>query len=393
MSIDRLRAHWGFTRTPFSKELAPAMLFAPPRPPGGRRADRVDRQRARARRDQRRGRRRQDRRRPRRHQRAWTPAATRSSTSPNPAVGRAGSTPQIVTGLGGTPRFHKRDADPAGRRPARRRSRRARQDRRADPRRSPPARGRAARGAADADQRRAWTPTPPFACLLLGQPTLRRQLRQGVFAALDQRIALRYTIDGMDRQETGDYLAHHLKLAGRSDTLFSDDAVALIHEASRGLPRLVNNLAIQSLIAAFADNKAIVDETRRPRRRRRGLRRMTASRLLITSHAGAGPAPRSPPPAGWPAPPAQAAYHRPGRRDRRDDRAAHRGRPGRHPRPTAGRVRRRRGRGAWFTVEATRHHPNEFPSSSATAPRPARAPPGITSPGSCQVSIRASRRG
>jgi type II secretory pathway predicted ATPase ExeA len=28
MSIDRLRAHWGFSRTPFTKELAPSMLFA-----------------------------------------------------------------------------------------------------------------------------------------------------------------------------------------------------------------------------------------------------------------------------------------------------------------------------------------------------------------------------
>ena len=31
------------------------------------------------------------------------------------------------------------------------------------------------------------------------------------------------------------YLIHHLKLAGRSDTLFSDDAVALIHQVSRGI--------------------------------------------------------------------------------------------------------------------------------------------------------------
>ena len=27
MSIDRLRSHWGLTRTPFSRELAPSMLF------------------------------------------------------------------------------------------------------------------------------------------------------------------------------------------------------------------------------------------------------------------------------------------------------------------------------------------------------------------------------
>ena len=28
MRIDRLRAHWGLSRTPFTKELAPSMLFA-----------------------------------------------------------------------------------------------------------------------------------------------------------------------------------------------------------------------------------------------------------------------------------------------------------------------------------------------------------------------------
>jgi hypothetical protein len=31
-------------------------------------------------------------------------------------------------------------------------------------------------------------------------------------------------------------LAHHLAPVGRADTLFSDDAVALIHQTSRGLP-------------------------------------------------------------------------------------------------------------------------------------------------------------
>jgi type II secretory pathway predicted ATPase ExeA len=103
--------------------------------------------------------------------------------------------------------------------------------------------------------------TAPFCLLLLGQPTLRARLRQGAFAALDQRIAVRYTITGLSAAETNSYVAHHLALAGRSDTLFSDDAVALIHEVSRGLPRQVNNLAISSLIAAFAQNKAIVDES------------------------------------------------------------------------------------------------------------------------------------
>jgi type II secretory pathway predicted ATPase ExeA len=103
--------------------------------------------------------------------------------------------------------------------------------------------------------------TTPLCMLLLGQPSLRRRLRLGSFAALDQRVGLRYGITGLDAAECASYVAHHLALAGRSDSLFSDDAVALIHQASRGLPRAVNNLAVQSLVAAFATSKAIVDES------------------------------------------------------------------------------------------------------------------------------------
>ena len=56
-------------------------------------------------------------------------------------------------------------------------------------------------------------------------------------------------------------MQHHLALAGRSDTLFSDDAIGLIHSTSRGLPRLINNHAVASLIAAFAAKQPIVDES------------------------------------------------------------------------------------------------------------------------------------
>lgn len=65
----------------------------------------------------------------------------------------------------------------------------------------------------------------------------------------------------MSPAETTAYVAHHLNLAGRDDPLFADDAVALIHQVSRGLPRAVNNLALQALVAAYAAKKAIVDES------------------------------------------------------------------------------------------------------------------------------------
>jgi type II secretory pathway predicted ATPase ExeA len=78
--------------------------------------------------------------------------------------------------------------------------------------------------------------------------------------ALDRRVALRYAISPMNQSDTGDYLAHHLRLAGRSDTLFSDDAIGRIHKASRGLPRAINNLAVQAFIAAYTAGAAIVDD-------------------------------------------------------------------------------------------------------------------------------------
>ncbi len=63
-----------------------------------------------------------------------------------------------------------------------------------------------------------------------------------------------------DAAETADYITHHLKIAGRTDTLFSADATALIPNASRGYPRAVNNLAVNALTAAFARSNPIVDE-------------------------------------------------------------------------------------------------------------------------------------
>jgi len=49
----------------------------------------------------------------------------------------------------------------------------------------------------------------------------------------------------MSQTETGSHLP---ALAGHDDRLFSDDAVALVHQTSRGYPRAINNLALQALV-------------------------------------------------------------------------------------------------------------------------------------------------
>ena len=95
--------------------------------------------------------------------------------------------------------------------------------------------------------------------VLIGQPSLQRDLRRGSFAALDQRIAVRYRLQPLTGEQTGDYLAHHLKLAGRVDPIFADDATAAIAHAARGLPRQIGNLAVAALIAGHAKRNRIVD--------------------------------------------------------------------------------------------------------------------------------------
>jgi type II secretory pathway predicted ATPase ExeA len=257
--IEKLQSHYGFTRTPFGRALAPQMLHR-----HGAHAEAVARI-------------------------GWCiserglgvvtgevgagkTVAVRAALAAldasrhtiiylgNPTVGGRGLYSCIVTALGGIPRFHKAALIPQT------------MDLLAAEEHE---RGRTSilvldeahlLAADQLEELRLLTNSDmdshaPFACLLLGQPTLRRRIKLGTFAALDQRITLRYAMTGMTGTETGSYIAHHLKLAGRSDTLFSDDATALIHQVSRGLPRAVNNLAVQALVAAYAGNKAIVDES------------------------------------------------------------------------------------------------------------------------------------
>ena len=99
-----------------------------------------------------------------------------------------------------------------------------------------------------------------FAGILVGQPTLNRQLRMGVFAALDQRIATRFSIRAMDIAESAAYLRHHLALCGREEPLFADDAVARLHRVANGLPRMLNNAATAALIASASEAKDLVDD-------------------------------------------------------------------------------------------------------------------------------------
>jgi hypothetical protein len=51
-----------------------------------------------------------------------------------------------------------------------------------------------------------------------------------------------------------------LKLAGRDEPPFADDAIARLHRVANGLPRALNNAAAAALIAAAAAGKDLVDD-------------------------------------------------------------------------------------------------------------------------------------
>ena len=97
--------------------------------------------------------------------------------------------------------------------------------------------------------------------LLVGQPLLRRTLSLQMHEALRQRIAVQYHLEGLSREELEAYLAQQLKAAGVTQPLFDDTARQALYQASKGLLRKVNKLALTALRLAASRKAALVDET------------------------------------------------------------------------------------------------------------------------------------
>lgn len=95
--------------------------------------------------------------------------------------------------------------------------------------------------------------------VLLGQPELRERLRSRGGEAFAQRVGVAYHLGALDREETGAYLAHRLRVAGREEPLFTPDAVEAVHRWTGGLPRRVNQVAASALLEAFGRDAGEID--------------------------------------------------------------------------------------------------------------------------------------
>jgi type II secretory pathway predicted ATPase ExeA len=99
----------------------------------------------------------------------------------------------------------------------------------------------------------------PFAMILCGQPILRDRLSEPRHWALDQRIGVRIRLRPLTEAEVGLFITLHLKAAGTSRAVFEPQAMAAIFQHTRGIPRLVQNLALGSALAAMAAANPTVD--------------------------------------------------------------------------------------------------------------------------------------
>jgi general secretion pathway protein A len=90
--------------------------------------------------------------------------------------------------------------------------------------------------------------------LLVGQPELDAKLDSPGLRQLKQRIALRSHLAALDSGETRGYILGRLSLAGNPypSALFPPETIAAVYQHSRGLPRLINTICENALIAAYA---------------------------------------------------------------------------------------------------------------------------------------------
>ena len=96
--------------------------------------------------------------------------------------------------------------------------------------------------------------------VLAGQPELAARLNEPGLRQLKQRIALRCELKPLDLPDTAAYIASRIRTAGGDPAnIFTREAVTLIHEHSRGLPRVISVICDNALTSGFALDQRPVD--------------------------------------------------------------------------------------------------------------------------------------
>jgi general secretion pathway protein A len=99
----------------------------------------------------------------------------------------------------------------------------------------------------------------PFALVLAGQPRLRERMTEPQHYALAQRITVRVRLRPLTDSEVALFVDKHLRACGAQRSLFDPDAITLLFQHSRGVPRIVQGFALSAMLAAASGGKKTVD--------------------------------------------------------------------------------------------------------------------------------------
>ena len=96
--------------------------------------------------------------------------------------------------------------------------------------------------------------------VLTGQPELRDKLNQPNLRQLKQRVALRCKMHELpDVDEVERYITERLLIAGSDQpNIFTPGAIDFIFQCSEGIPRQINNLCDNAMLAAYASGEQII---------------------------------------------------------------------------------------------------------------------------------------
>jgi type II secretory pathway predicted ATPase ExeA len=102
--------------------------------------------------------------------------------------------------------------------------------------------------------------------VLAGQPELEDKLHASCVRQLRQRVALWCHTRGLTSQETGEYVTGRLCIAGGRADLFEGEAIQAVYEYSQGIPRKINLICDNALLAGYVEQveripRRIVDQT------------------------------------------------------------------------------------------------------------------------------------
>ena len=97
--------------------------------------------------------------------------------------------------------------------------------------------------------------------VLSGQPELDEKLRHPSVRQLRQRIFLWCRTQSLTAEQTGEYIAERLRIAGTTDAIFSPEAIQLIYTYSTGIPRTINLICEHSLILGYVEQINVIPES------------------------------------------------------------------------------------------------------------------------------------